>query len=788
MILRYTAILLALPPAWTAASCTLPRQDSAAPVAVEALDLQQIMADPDWIGREPERPYWSDDSRFAYYRQKEEGGDARDLWRVDIESGEARVVLFEELGFADELSGDYDDDRSHKVYSRHGDLFLRALATGESRQLTRTNINETNPNFLADPDRFTFQRDRSLYVRVISSGMEYQPAELKLADEPEFKKKEGYLAEQQERLFDTVREDIRKREESRERQRALEDADPTRAPRPWYLGKGQEIVDQEISPDERWLIVVLRDEAKKKDKEDMPEFVTESGLVTTRGIRPNVGKADSRAVRYVMLDLVERQRYDLDLGDLPGIALESESAEPDEAPELRGVFNWELRWAPDSSRAGCMVRSLDNKDRWIFTVELGQSKVVPIHHLHDDAWVGFRFNEWDWSQNGRTLFFTSEETGYSQLYVWSRDSNEVRALTRGEYEIDSVGLDPLSDTLYYRANQQHPGVHEVYRVSLDGGEPEQLTDLGGRITYLLSPDSQKLLITHSKALEPPDLFVQDARPGAQAKRLTKTSTNEFHAIDWARPEYVKIPSPAGTIHARLYQPLGDSSSPKPAVFFIHGAGYLQNAHKGWSSYFREFMFHSLLVQQGYVVLDMDYRASAGYGRDWRTAIYRQMGTPELEDMSVAVDWLEKNHGVDRERIGVYGGSYGGFLTLMALFKEPDLFACGAALRPVTDWAHYNHSYTSNILNTPEEDPEAFAASSPIEFAAGLEKPLLICHGMIDSNVLAKDSIRLTQRLIELGKKDWELALYPVQGHGFDEPSSWYDEYRRIYELFEENLK
>jgi dipeptidyl aminopeptidase/acylaminoacyl peptidase len=162
------------------------------------------------------------------------------------------------------------------------------------------------------------------------------------------------------------------------------------------------------------------------------------------------------------------------------------------------------------------------------------------------------------------------------------------------------------------------------------------------------------------------------------------------------------------------------------VVFVHGAGYLQNAHLGWSSYFREFMFHTLLTRRGYVVLDMDYRASRGYGRDWRTAIYRQMGTPELEDLQDGVAWLVDHHGVDPGRVGVYGGSYGGFMALMALFKDPDLFATGAALRPVTDWAHYNHPYTSNILNTPELDPEAYEASSPIEFAAGLEKPLLLC--------------------------------------------------------------
>ena len=124
---------------------------------------------------------------------------------------------------------------------------------------------------------------------------------------------------------------------------------------------------------------------------------------------------------------------------------------------------------------------------------------------------------------------------------------------------------------------------------------------------------------------------------------------------------------------------------------------------------------------------------------------------------------------------------------MAMFTQPDVFAAGAALRPVTDWAHYNQGYTSNILNIPQEDSIAFRRSSPIYHAAGLKGPLLICHGMVDVNVHFQDAVRLVQRLIELKKENWELAVYPVEDHGFREPSSWTDEYKRILKLFESNL-
>ena len=151
------------------------------------------------------------------------------------------------------------------------------------------------------------------------------------------------------------------------------------------------------------------------------------------------------------------------------------------------------------------------------------------------------------------------------------------------------------------------------------------------------------------------------------------------------------------------------------------------------------MFNNLLASRGYVVLDPDYRASAGYGRDWRTAIYRHMGGKDLDDVVDGAKFLVDTQKVNPKRIGVYGGSYGGFITLMAMFTTPDVFAAGAALRPVTDWTHYNHGYTSNILNEPQNDAEAYRQSSPIYFADGLKGALLICHGMVDTNVLFQDT-------------------------------------------------
>jgi len=346
--------------------------------------------------------------------------------------------------------------------------------------------------------------------------------------------------------------------------------------------------------------------------------------------------------------------------------------------------------------------------------------------------------------------------------------------------------------LYTLANAEAPYAYDVYRVPTAGGAPrggpERLTKLQGCSAFGLSPDGTRLWVQHSTTHMPTQLAGVSSSGGA-VRELTDTRTAEYKALHWPEPRIVAVPSSHGAapIWSRLYLP-ADTTGSHPIVMFVHGAGYLQNTQLQFPYYFREQMFHHLLNERGYVVLDMDYRASQGYGRDWRTAIYRRMGEPELEDLIDGVHWLARTHGGDEKRVGVYGGSYGGFMALMAMFRAPDQFRAGAALRPVTDWAQYNHGYTSAILNTPQVDSLAYARSSPIEYAADLKGALLICHGVIDDNVLFEDSVRLYQRLIELHKDDVTLAPFPMERHGFTHADSWLDEYKRILALFERTLR
>jgi dipeptidyl aminopeptidase/acylaminoacyl peptidase len=565
----------------------------------------------------------------------------------------------------------------------------------------------------------------------------------------------------------------------------------------------QSVTDLQLSTDERfvWVGVNERPELTARGQ-DVPNYVTSSAYPEMIPGRTNVGDVQGRRL-LAAIDVRANKTVWADASAFAGVERKGKPTDPDE-PRL---LNWTM---PDVSEDGAFavtaIRSLDNKDRWFVTVDPASGKASIIDWLHDDAWIreqGFTGAAGGglgggagitWLPDNKRFLFLSEKTGYLHAYSvdMSAGTPVAKPLTSGKFEVTDARLSNDRKTIFLTTNEVHPGERQFYTMSVDGGARTRITTMTGSNDVTISPDEKSLAIIYSYSNKPPELFVMPLAAGGQSVQITTTPTEEWRNFKWIDPKVITYKTRDGQdVYARLFTPemIGAKRDPKkPAVIFVHGAGYLQNAHKYWSTYFREYMFNNILASRGYVVLDPDYRASSGYGRDWRTAIYRHMGGKDLEDVVDGAEFLVKTEKVDAKRIGVYGGSYGGFITLMAMFTTPDVFAAGAALRPVTDWAHYNHGYTSAILNVPQNDPEAYKQSSPIFFADGLKGRLLILHGMVDTNVFFQDSVRLVQRLIELRKENWEIAPYPVENHGFTEETSWADEYKRILRLFEDTLR
>ncbi|HEY0063007.1 MAG TPA: prolyl oligopeptidase family serine peptidase [Telluria sp.] len=770
---------------------------STAASAATPISLDQAMAHPDWIGTPVENAWWSWDSKQVFYKQKRVGSQLRDTFQAV--PGTPRKVSDTELANLDSERVVYNRDRSRAILLRNGDLFERDLKTGTLTQVTRGSNGLAAPQYSADGRAIQFRVGHEWLSWNRTDHLVSPVAVPRATKDPAAVPDEDALRDLQLRLISTLKRQKDDRDAGRARAEEERRADATRAPSPIYLGDKVTIEGSALSPDGRYLIVVTAPKSADKGRiGKLPRYVTESGYEEFDDQRPRVGRNMPSEHTVKLIDLSTRQVRDLSFDVLPGVATDPLAAMRVERklPALKGnrVVRVDddgetVQWNSNGSQVALLLRAVDNKDRWIATVDLKDAKFKPVHRLTDPAWINSGSNEFGWLNDNTTLWYLSEESGYSHLYTLGADG-KTRALTQGKWEATRIDWSADGASAYMLCNPKAPGTYEVCSVSVKDSKLREVTALEGVEQYALSPDQRKLLVHYSSSYLPAQLATVPVS-GGTAVKLTDTRSADFKARSWIEPQIVAVPSThgAGPIHGKLYRPATlEAGKQYPIVMFVHGAGYLQNVSKRYPVYFREQMFHNLLVEKGYIVLDMDYRASKGYGRDWRTAIYRQMGYPELEDYVDGVNWMAANHQGDLKNVGVYGGSYGGFMTFMALMREPELFKSGAALRPVTDWTTYNHEYTANILNTPDLDPEAYRKSSPIEYADKLKGNLLISHGMVDDNVFYQDSVRMTQRLIELKKDHWELASYPLERHAFVQPESWYDQYRRIYQLFERTLK
>jgi dipeptidyl aminopeptidase/acylaminoacyl peptidase len=771
------------------------------------LTVDFIMRDPKWMGSFPSQHYWAEDGSAVYFLWNPEKADADSLYQISRNGETPKKVPPAVRQNLPARSGAYTRDFSKKVFERDGDIFLLDVKSAAIRQVTNTSEQESAPVFSFSEKEVLFIKERNLYSWEIATGGLAQHTDFLEAEKPKEAEpktdEQKYLSQEELRLIATLKKRKDDSDKTKRQRKALE---PKR-PKKIYIGK-KEVEQIKLSPDEKFVTFRLSEPSKDARTAQVPSYITESGFTEEIATRLKVGEP-ARTFEFGVYDVAGDTVFYVTPDSLPEVfetpefttvpakkdSAQSDSSKAEKPSKKKSrEVNWHGPfWSDDGKAAFVIVLSMDNKDRWITLLDLKTRQLKTLDHQHDNAWIGGPSVGWfagsgavGWMPDDRRVWFCSEASGYSNLYAVNVATGEKQMLAGGKFEIDDPFISRDKKRWYFTSNETHPGEWHFYSMPINGGPRTKLTSMVGRNEVELSPDEKKLAIRHSSFNQPWEIYLQENRAGAEAKRVTLSPSEEFKSYPWRVPELITYNARDGAkVYARLYKPEKPNGA---AVLFVHGAGYLQNAHKWWSYYFREYMFHNLLADRGYTVLDADYRASAGYGRDWRTAIYRQMGGKDLDDIVDGAKFLVEQHGIDAKRIGVYGGSYGGFITLMAMFTTPDVFAAGAALRPVTDWAHYNHGYTSNILNIPQADTLAYRRSSPIYFAEGLKGALLICHGMVDVNVHFQDTVRLTQRLIELGKENWETAIYPMEDHGFKEPSSWSDEYKRILKLFEENLR
>lgn len=762
------------------------------------LTIDKIMQDDKWIGTSPSDPFWSVNSDTLFFNWNPEKAVSDSLYFITLKDHQPRKATpMQKRNLLRPGSVRYNESRTAMVFTQDGDVFYKSTKPERLIRVTQTADFESNPVFSFNGAKLVYQRGEDLYAWDISTGQTTQLTQfLKMKDsdsKPPLTTEEQWLKNEQMKYMQVLKErknksDLRKAYNDRFKEENIHE---------FYKGD-KFLQGLSISPDGLTISYRLFEPAKRGRNTIVPDYVTESGYTTDIPGRKKVGEPLADYSMFVY-NAVKDTLFEIAVDSLEGIRdipafykdypKEYEKLKKDN--KARSVsFGFRSEWSSDGKYLLFDIRSQDNKDRWIMVWDASANKLIQADHQHDEAWIGGpgMYTSLGWISNN-ILYYQSEKTGFSHLYTFEVAARKTKALTSGNYEIQTAELSPDKKYFYVTTNEVEPGQQQFYRLRISDGKQDRLTTMTGANNVTVSPDGKQLAVLYSYTNKPWELYLQKNEPGSKAEQIThKAMSDAWKAYPWRDPEVITFEARDGAqVHARVYKP----ANPKPgmpAVVFVHGAGYLQNAHKWWSSYYHEFMFHNMLADHGYYVIDADYRGSAGYGRDWRTGIYRYMGGKDLTDNVDAARYLVKTYGVDPKRIGIYGGSYGGFITLMAMFTTPDVFAAGAGLRSVSEWANYNHGYTSNILNEPYNDSIAYHRSSPIYFAEGLKGHLLMCHGLVDQNVHAQDIIKVTQRLIELKKENWELALYPMEDHGFVEPTSWMDEYKRIFKLFESVLK
>ncbi|MBI4639956.1 MAG: S9 family peptidase [Candidatus Tectomicrobia bacterium] len=730
-----------------------------------------------WVwGTLPATVAWSADSRKIVFTWNDHGMPFRDLWTFDVASRQlTRLTDMESV--KDDMSeseaeqderlkryllpqtGIADFDVSHDgrqiVFVHRGDLFVVSTDGEALRQLTRTKATEDSPLFSPDSRRIAFIRDNDLWILERDGSLR----QLTMTGSPD-------------QIIDQMR---------------------------WSRLASSRFHGYKWSPDGR-KIAYISTNIKQVRTLLIPNY---SGrFVVARPQRRGVAGDDGPLDSLVVLD-VEGKAKAVTMGEANSVC------------SIRS-----LEWSPDSTRLAVNRLSPDHKECEVLVADAGTGNAAVVFREHDERWISPLTATLVWSPDSTRLLL-SRERDYNHLLIVSADSGEPVHMTQGSFEINywRSGREPQWITplnrIFFHSTEASTAERHLYSVSPSGGKRSRIINWEGMDEGTVSPDGRMIVLLHADTKHPGDLYLLENKEEAQPERITTTPLKEFFSYEWPEPQIVEFKSRADgkTIRAKLLLPPGVSipsdrkseydaqaTPPKnrnrktapaktyPVVVFVHGAGYAQSVLKQWGSYNQIlFVFNNYLAQQGYVVLDIDYRGSSGYGRDWRTDVYLHLGGLDLEDEISGVEYLKTLGVADTDRVGIWGLSYGGFMTNMAMFNAGDVFKVGVSWAAVNDWENYSPPYTHERLTTPKDNPEAYRRSSPIHFSNGLKGPLLLIHGMADDNVHVQDTVQLVEKLISEGKHV-DVMFYPQENHVFVRDDTLIDAFTRTAEFFDRYLK
>lgn len=705
------------------------------------LTLERIFADPPLSGPSPRGLKFSPDgTQLSFLRGKPARSEQLDLWSYDIDKGTERLLVDSDAllgGKGEQLSDEekarrerlriasfsgivdyqYASDSQRLLFPLNGALYLYSLKDKQVRQLTRAEDGfATDPKFSPRGNFVSFVRGQNLYALRLSDDVLLQLTQ-EGGGTRSFGMAEFVAQEEMDRLSGY-----------------------------WW------------APDEHAIAFFHFDEAQVAVQRRFEIYAERAEVIEQR--YPAAGQANVR-IGYGLVAVPTK-------GPATPPRLQTFSdAEAD-------IYLARLDWKPDSSAFAVQRQSRDQRRLDLALVDAASFTAAPPLLVEESATFVNLHNDLRWLKDGRFLW-ASERSGFKQLYLHAADGKVLRTLTSGDAAVDQVLLlDEKRGKVYFTGSYTEDLQKHVYAAQLDGsspGKPEEVTSEEGFHEAVFDRQGRYFLDTWSTPLQPPRVLLRDVR-GKIMKAIVDNRVVDGHplhafAAGLRPPEFGYLAGPGGeSLRYRLLKPANfDPAKRYPVYVRVYGGPHVQVVAKNWDA--RWGLFDQYMAQQGFIVFSVDNRGSARRGKAFEDALYGKMGQVDVADQAAGVRWLRQQPWVDGQRIGVFGWSYGGYMTLMLLAQHPDAYACGVAVAPVSDWSLYDTHYTERYMDLPARNPEGYRIGDVLNHVEGIRPGrLLLVHGMADDNVLFTNATRVMSALQERGT-DFALMTYPGGKHGIN---------------------
>jgi dipeptidyl-peptidase-4 len=444
-----------------------------------------------------------------------------------------------------------------------------------------------------------------------------------------------------------------------------------------------------------------------------------------------------------------------------------------------------VNWLTDSKHVAIqrLNRTQTTLDLLIADANTGKSRTILTQS--DANWINIS-DDLYFLRDGKRFLWSSERTGFRHLYLYDVEGKQLAQLTKGEWEISAVdAVDEAKGLVYFTGTEKSPLERQVYRVAFDGTGFTRLTHDDGTHAATFAPNAAAFYDTYSSAAAPPR---QDLcrTTGSRVATINENKIAELADYHLSPMEFVTVKSLDGaSLNASMIKPPNfDAQKKYPVLVYTYGGPHAQVVRNAWGG--ANFLWHELMAQKGYIIFSVDNRGSAGRGHAFETPLHFRMGAQELSDQREGVQYLKSLPYVDANRIGIWGWSYGGHMTLHAMFEAGDDFKVGFAGGPVTDWRYYDSIYTERYLGLPQKNEKGYQDSSPVKYAAQLKGKLMIAHGTGDDNVHFANTLSVINDLIEAGKYV-EVLAFPGRGHGVSDPPARRVLMQRVTQFFLDNL-